>query len=56
MTRRDQLLEDARKDDEAAEEASERNPMFAEYLERRAAWRRRLARDEETWERSQAKN
>lgn len=43
------LKVDASADDRRADEMRERDPdtSYADYLERRAAWRRKLARDAE---------
>ena len=47
MTEAERLKQLAREDGERAEELQEDNPTAAGYYERRADWRRYLARDAE---------
>lgn len=43
----DTLREEARRDRERAAELADSNPSASDYYELRAAWRERLARDED---------
>lgn len=43
----DALREDARRDRERAAELADDNATYSDYLQARAAWRERLARDED---------
>jgi hypothetical protein len=47
MNDAEQLRQEADDDDHKAEELAEENPSYADYLSRRADWRRKLAGDAE---------